>query len=54
MADHEPSKSIWNRRNALSSIWSRGCAGIDREDPARYMPAYSMVFAHERLATQAR
>lgn len=26
MADHEPSKSIWNRRNALSSIWSRGAA----------------------------
>mgnify|MGYP007054916482 CR=1 FL=1 len=51
MADHEPSKSIWNRRNALSSIWSRGCAGIDREDPALHMPAYSMVFAHERLAT---
>lgn len=41
MADHEPSKSIWNRRNALSSIWSRGCAGINREDPALHMPAYS-------------
>ena len=39
------SSTAWNRRSALSSIWSRGCAGIDREDPALHMPAYSMVFA---------